>query len=222
MKRICPRCGTPDNEVGFVGEKCINCALEGRREKWPVRIEMEVCSRCGKIRRGNDWKENHPQLLGVIVSEKMKGVPGHYNIERKLWEGIWEQGGDSAPFEHAIELAEKRSICISCNRSTSGYFEAIIQLRGNPDKIEKYGLLLQKRLSKITFLPRIEDMHGGLDIYVMEKKDVPEILFHLNLKYARSEKLSGEKKGKRLYRSTFLVRFDEEGETAKGRIKSGG
>ena len=81
---------------------------------------------------------------------------------------------------------------------------------------------MAKQIAKNTFIPKVEEMHGGVDIYVGEKKEVAEILMHHGLKAVRTEKLSGEKKGKRLYRSTFLIRFDEEGEMEKGRISSGG
>ena len=222
MERICPRCGRKDSDVSFVGERCLPCVLEGKIAKWPKKIEAERCMKCGKIRRGNEWKEFAPSLLAALASECMKGIPGHYNIERQVWEGIWEQGRDSAPFEHPLPIEEKRAVCPTCNRSSSGYFEGIIQLRGNPKKVEKYALLLQKLVGKHTFIPRVEDMHGGVDIYVGEKREVPEILFHQKLKYVRTEKLAGEKKGKRLYRSTFLIRFDEEGGTGRGGLTSGG
>lgn len=222
MERICPKCGRPDTELGFVGEICIECALAGIREKWPTSLEYEKCLRCDKIRRGNDWKEAHPQLVGAIAEAAMKNIPGHYNLESQEWEGIWERGNDMCPFTHPMPIVEKRSVCPTCNRVASGYFEGIIQLRGKKKKVEKYAALLQKILSTKTFLPRVEEMHGGVDIYVGEKKDVAEVLFHQKLKYARSEKLSGEKKGRRLFRSTFLIRFDEEGEMEKGNITSGG
>lgn len=222
MERICPHCGASDNSISFVGERCLNCFLERSKIRWADKIEIEACQKCGRIRRGKDWKESHPTLIAAIAQAAMKGVPGHYNIERQVWEGVWEEGGSSAAFERPLPIDWKKAVCPTCNRESSGYFEGIIQLRGDRAKVEKYAARLKKILEKRTFLPKVEEMHGGMDIYVGEKKDVAEILFHQGLKYERSEKLSGEKNGKRLYRSTFLIRFGEGGEMSKGRISSGG
>ncbi len=208
MERICPRCGTSSAARAFVGEICLECSLSGKREKWPAKIEIEACQKCGKMRKGKEWKEFHPSLVSALAALAMKGVPGHYNYEAGVWEGIWEQGGESAPFSHPLPVLEKKSVCPSCNRMSSGYFEGIIQLRGDSDKAKKWAEKLSKQISKITFVPKVEEMHGGYDIYIGEKKEVPEILFHHGFKYLRTEKLAGEKNGKRLYRSTFLIRLE--------------
>ncbi len=221
MERICPRCGKTDSDISFIGERCLPCVLEDKISKWPTKIQIDRCVKCNKIRRGNDWKEGAPSLFAALAQEGMKNIPGHYNLESQAWEGIWEQGRDSAPFVHPLPIEEKRNMCPSCNRQSSGYFEGIIQLRGEKKLVEKWADRLVKQISKITFLPKVEEMHGGVDIYVGEKKQIPEMLMHHNLKAVRTEKLSGEKKGRRLYRSTFLIRL-EEGGSGKGKITSGG
>lgn len=222
MERICPSCGIADSRITFVGERCLECFFEGKRSGFAGKIPLEACVKCGRIRRGKEWKESHPSLLAAIAEKLMKGIPGHYNVEAQQWEGIWEEGGDSVPFTHPLPLDVKKAMCPQCNRAASGYFEGIIQLRGDPAKVQKWADKLSKQISKITFIPKMEDMHGGVDIYVGEKKEIPEILMHHGMKAVRTEKLSGEKNGKRLYRSTFLIRFEHGGEMGKGRISSGG
>ena len=222
MERICPRCGNSDTKITFVGERCLECFFETKKGSFVEKISFEACQKCGKIRRGRDWKETHPSLIALIAGQAMKGVPGHYNVEAQQWEGIWEEGGDAVPFTHPLPIDARKMMCPQCSRATSGYFEGILQLRGNPAKVQKWADKFIKQISKVTFIPKVEDMHGGVDIYIGEKKEIPEMLMHHGLKAVRTEKLSGEKNGKRLYRSTFLIRFEDDGEMAKGKISSGG
>lgn len=213
MERICPHCGASSDRKAFAGEHCLDCWLEARSDKWPKEVEIRVCQRCERIWREKEWKHAGPQRIAAIVEAVMSKAkaPGHYNVEASLWEGEVEEGGGKAVFSLPLEIKWDKTVCPDCSRSTSGYFEGIIQLRGSRGWVESRAKRLIRRLERRTWLPRIEDMHGGIDIYVGMKKSVPQMLDYEGMKFQRSEKLSGEKQGKRLYRSTFLVREPVEG-----------
>ncbi len=214
MERICPTCGASSLKEKFAGEHCLECALGKDRLKWPSQIEIAYCQKCTRIWHKSVWKPSSPSLLAAIIERaftKAK-LDGHYNVEAGRWEGVVEREGQRVDVEQPVEIKWRKEVCPDCNRASSGYFEAIIQLRGKKEKVEKFAKRLEKRLRQITFLPKFEEMHGGLDIYIGVKKDVPSLLDEEGLKFVRTEKLSGEKNGKRLYRSTFLIRFADEEE----------
>ena len=103
-------------------------------------------------------------------------------------------------------LFEKR-ICTECSRSSSQYFEAIIQLRGDPIKVGRMAGMMTNKLEERTFIPKIEELKEGLDIYCGSRNEAIAALNVFKLGFLRTEKLAGEKNGKRLYRTTLLVRL---------------
>lgn len=220
MERICPSCGASSNARPFVGEHCANCALDARRPSWPSSLELLHCQHCFRIWRSPRWMHSHPTLINAAVQALFDkaGVPGHYNAQAGLWEGVWTGGHSSVPFTHPFEIKYKKTICPDCSRHSSGYFEGIIQLRGPTEACARMSEKLARRINRKTTIPKVEDMHGGLDIYVALKKDIPMIIEEQGLTFTRSEKLAGEKNGERLYRSSFLVRLGPKQERDAGPI----
>ncbi len=220
MERICPTCGASSQRTPFVGEHCADCHLAKERERWPSGMTLLHCPTCDRVWRSPHWKLRSPQLLAACVAPLFEkaNVPGHYNPAASQWEGVWEEAGYSVPFTHPFEVKLQKTVCPDCNRASSGYFEGIIQLRGPLEAVERMARRLSRRIQRKTSIPKVEEMHGGLDLYVGLKKDIPEILEMEGLIFTRSEKLSGEKNGKRLYRSSFLVRLGPKIERDAGPI----
>ncbi|MCL6089107.1 MAG: 60S ribosomal export protein NMD3 [Candidatus Marsarchaeota archaeon] len=227
MERICPRCGISERERAFAGEWCINCRLSLERPKWPSVVEVTRCPKCGKIWRERGWKHAAPTLIAKLVEAKMEraGLEGHYNIESGIWEGVWRSGaakagtgagasGASIPYTHPVRIAYTGNQCTDCERSSGNYHEAIIQLRGDEVRVNAALKRLRRRLEHRTFVTKIEPMHGGQDIYVGVKKDVESVIRNEGYKFTHTDKLVGQREGKRLYRSTYLLRL--EGENAGG------
>ncbi|MDE1798098.1 MAG: hypothetical protein KGH63_01685 [Candidatus Micrarchaeota archaeon] len=220
MERICPSCGASSTSRPFVGEHCANCALDQLRPGWPSSVELLWCPHCDRIWRSPRWMPNTPQLIAAAVAQLFEKahVPGHYNAEAKQWEGVWTGGHSSVPFTQPFEVKMKKTICPDCNRHTSGYFEGIIQLRGPTEACARMADKLARRINRKTSIPKMESMHGGLDIYVVLKKDIPSVIEQEGLTFTRSEKLAGEKNGERLYRSSFLVRLGPKTERDAGPV----
>ncbi|VVB57460.1 NMD3 family protein [uncultured archaeon] len=221
FERICPRCGISESQRPFIDELCVECRLKGLRAKWPSELQFTRCPKCGKIWRERAWKQTAPSLIAAQVQDKMEraGLEGHYNIEAGVWEGVWRTGARDpktgaevlVPYTHVVRISYTGNQCTDCERSSGNYHEAIIQLRGDEVRVNSALKRLTRRLERVTFVAKIEPMHGGQDIYVGVKKDVENILRREGYKFERNEKLVGQKEGGRLYRSTFLVRLDKEG-----------
>ncbi|MCX6769613.1 MAG: NMD3-related protein, partial [Candidatus Micrarchaeota archaeon] len=105
-----------------------------------------------------------------------------------------------------LVLTEK-CMCSECGRAGSQYFEAIIQLRGDPKRVEKMAEILIRRIESRSFIPKIEELKEGLDIYCGSRNEGIAALNSQKLGFVRTEKLAGERNGKRLYRTTLLVRL---------------
>ncbi|MFA5108530.1 MAG: NMD3-related protein [Candidatus Micrarchaeia archaeon] len=231
MQRICPHCGKANDNIAFVGEICLSCALERKQQSLPSSVSIVRCPTCQRLRTNTnlnrstkhlsqrydkkalktkeEWVNYTPARIKEIVKkpfEKAK-MPGEYDIELGVWRGFFDAGGERAAYTWPIEIKWENNSCPRCSRSTSGYFEGIIQLRGDKKNIEKYAQKFAKKISKDSFIAKVVELDEGVDLYVGSKADIPKLVRYEGLKFFRSKTISGERRdGKRLYRDTFLIK----------------
>ncbi len=201
---VCPKCGRTSDEVEFIDAFCIyDYPLN---IKTPDRVELEQCTRCGRIRIRGEWTPYSEKKVADLVLSRCKGdfEEASYDMAYQTASFLVRKG--SARVERKIPLDIRRTICPQCSRISGGYFEAIIQLRGDQAKAEKLAGTLLKRLEKKTFVTRTEEKDEGLDLYIGNSKAVVALMGELGLKVLITKKLVGREEGKRLYRTTFLVR----------------
>lgn len=205
LNLICPKCGRTSDNVRFIEAFCAECYPI--RIETPDRITFEQCVRCDRIRFRGEWiPYNERKVTGYIVS-KCKGdfETADYNFESQ--KAIFSVGGGSK-IERGVIFELKKTICQQCSRVSGGYYEGIVQLRGNRAKIEKQAKMIIDRLEKVTFITKTEEKDGGLDLYVGNSKPMVKLMVDLGVKTTITKKLAGQDQGKRLYRTTYLIRFD--------------
>lgn len=206
---ICPKCGAREGTKKFVGPFCIDCKYF--RIEVPDRIEVGRCKRCGRIRLRGEWMPFSEKKLVDYVKSRFRGeftgvefFPGENRAVFTI-----EQDGAKVEIEKRVNLEMLTCMCPDCNRRAGGYFEAIIQLRGNPGRIGKYAEIFRERLEQAgTFVSKEVQGKDGLDLYVGSTKAVLPIVKRLGLTYGISTTLAGQRQGKRLYRTTFSIRLD--------------
>ena len=204
---ICPRCGKTSNEKEFIEAFCVDCYEFKLR--LPKELKVEVCGRCGRMRLHGDWQQFDRRKLSEYIAKKCKGdfVGAAYDPDLGLCTFKFEKGGQKIAVQRPIEVERITTICTDCSRASGGYFEAIVQLRGEAEKVEHAAQKLERQLSKKTFISKIEEMHGGLDLYAGSSKSTAAVLSELGFKPTVSTKLFGKKDGKKLYRVSFALRF---------------
>jgi len=201
MARFCPICGKADSDAKFYGELCMECARSKVQPLLPVRIT--VCQKCNSIiDKGRKKKD---ATLGQEVARllKLKGCDALFDEKT----GTIEYDTPLGRMKQPVEVLIGKSVCTVCGRAGSQYFEAIIQLRGEVDKIVRTGERLVKRIESRSFIPKIDELKEGIDIYCGSRNEAIAALNANQLGFVRTEKLAGEKNGKRLYRTTLLVRL---------------
>jgi len=201
MVRYCPMCEKSDENAVFHGEMCLDCARDRIRQFDPVKVT--ICQKCGEvIDKGRKKKEMTIQEEAARLM-KIKDAKPFFNSDLTSVEYNTEYGRIS---QSATVLVVK-SICTVCSRSGTQYFEAIVQLRGDRKKVEKMLNLLARRIQSRSFIPKIEELKEGIDIYCGSRNEAIAALNSYQLGFLRTEKLAGERNGKRLYRTTLLVRL---------------
>jgi len=208
MERICPRCGSSSSTRKFFGEFCENCYLSRIKLELPQRIDVQLCRICGKVRVAK-WEELSKTALESIVKKNAKGSYESFHVlscGNNQYEAVFLVSNGPNYFEvrRRFLLKMNNSTCDECSRETSGYYEAIVQIRGK--NAGKWSERIMRGLRRRTFVSRYMPLDEGIDIYVGSKKAAAEVLGLLKLKPRISEKLYGVKDGRRVYRMTYCVR----------------
>jgi NMD protein affecting ribosome stability and mRNA decay len=201
MVRFCPLCGKPDSQMEFHGELCVPCA-ESRMKDLP-NVKVMFCPKCHSLIDKGRKKKDATLSEEVIRLLRLKGKNALFDEEK----GEIEYDTEHGRIRRKVLLLIDKNQCADCDRSGSQYFEAIIQLRGDGKKVEKMAGSLVRKLEQRTFVPKIEELHEGLDIYCGSRNEAIAALNAFSLPYVRTEKLAGQRDGKRLYRTTLLVRL---------------
>ncbi len=211
MKKICPRCGASNETSEFFGSFCSNCYLEKTKMIFPKNYKLETCKLCGQMFLLSAWMDFDEPKLHAAIAAKCKGP--FENVGVFIGEDSvkltfnFKKAGSELSVKKTIRLERKITTCPSCSRKSGGYFEAIIQLRGNPNRIPKMQEKLVSMLEKSTFISKIEKLPEGIDLYIGSREDSKKALALLGLKPSSSNQLAGEKQGQRLYRTTYCIRL---------------
>jgi len=202
---VCPKCGRTEDDVEFIEAFCKDDYPV--RLKLPDRIELEQCTRCGRVRLQGEWIPHNAKVISKFILSKCRGDYDSATYDMEKQAAVFVMSGSGASIERPIPLDFKKTICQQCSRMSGGYYQGIIQLRGDPLRVLGKGEMLIKRLEKRTFISKTEEKDGGLDIYAGDSKAVVAVVTALGLKTFITKKLVGRDQGKRLYRTTFLIRL---------------
>ncbi|MCX6772791.1 MAG: NMD3-related protein [Candidatus Micrarchaeota archaeon] len=201
MVRYCPVCGKEDSKIAFLGELCENCAKTKVGDFPTVRIS--VCTKCGalldKARKDKKVKVED-EIIRIL---KLKQTDATYD---PIASAITYDSSFGRITQPVLVLTEKM-MCMDCGRAGTQYFEAIVQLRGPEKRVMMMADWVIKRIESRSFVPKVLELKEGIDIYCGSRNEAIAALNQFDLSYVRTEKLAGERNGKRLYRTTLLVRL---------------
>lgn len=205
---ICPKCGRSSDDTPFIEAFCINCFPFD--VKLPKKITIEHCKRCNKIRLKGEWVPFSRKKIEEYIISRCKGdfTSGEFDMDTGEATFTLKKDSGEISIRRNIRFEIVPVICRDCSRISGGYFEAIIQLRGDKAKINRAAERLIRILSKKTFITKKEEKHGGIDLFVGSSKTVLETMREQGYKPLITRKLVGRREGKRLFRVTFALRFE--------------
>jgi nonsense-mediated mRNA decay protein 3 len=208
MERVCPKCGALSGSKKFFGDFCEDCYLSMINLELPMRIEVLFCKICGKV-RVSKWDELNKTTLENIVKKNAKGSYDSFSVKPlggNQYEVVFlvSKGSNYFEVKRKFSLKMDNSICDDCSRATSGYYEAIIQVRGKNAK--RWSEKILRELKGRTFVSKYRELDEGIDIYIGSRKEAAEVLSILKRKPTISDKLYGVKDGRRVYRRTYCIR----------------
>lgn len=238
---FCPECGSTDKKM--VGDICIDCFLKDfQMIELPKRIEVQICSHCNSKLEEGKWSEefipeeeiiyralernievadevsNENIQLGI---EQMKGTIAECSVE-----AIGEVEGTQIEETHETEVKILKTVCPTCSKVQSGYYESVIQFRADKreikaeeyakaDEIVERTLIKQYKSDKLAYCPQIAKPKEGYDYYIGSLKSGRKVAEALKEEFGgivkESPRLISEDKstGKGLYRIWISVRIPE-------------
>ncbi len=204
----CIKCGVSDKEKKFIEVFCIDC-YEFPIKK-PKPIEIVKCKRCERFRIRGEWKDIEWEEVKEFLANRIKADFEWAEIKVKDKKAIlhFNIGGEETTRAIRYDVNVKIGMCEDCSKMSGNYFEAIIQLRGNSYKVDKVGEKLFKHIHRRgAFVSKVDELKEGIDLYVSSSKIAFELIKEFGYSYKISRKLHGLKQGKRIYRTTFALRF---------------
>lgn len=238
---FCPECGSTDKEM--VGDICIDCFLkEFQMIELPKNIKVQICSHCNsKLEEGKWSEENIPEeeiiyralernieiadeVSNEIINLEIDQIKG--TIASCYVEVVGEVHGVEIEETHDCEVKIQKTVCPSCSKMQSGYYETVIQFRADKrdikpdeyakaDEIVERTLIKQSKSDKLAYCPQIAKLKEGYDYYIGSFKSGKKVAENLKEEFGgtikESPRLISEDKstGKGLYRIWISVRIPE-------------
>src|SRR5271157_6066465 len=149
----CPTCNRSSDECRFIGDFCEFCAADTVKRQTPESIDVEQCRWCGRIRLKGVYRPMDKASIGESIESEMKThgwnvdvvSMGEKDVQAKFYCNV---EGVPISFENNVHLKISHRTCTDCYRKSSGYYEAIVQLRGDAGKVERLSESISKFIEK--------------------------------------------------------------------------
>lgn len=238
---FCPECGSTDKEM--VGDICIDCFLKDfQMIEIPKRIEIQICSHCNSKLEEGKWSDEFIPEEEIIYRALERNIKIADEVENEIInleidqmkgtlalcfvEVIGEVRGTQIEETHDSEVKILKTVCPSCSKIQSGYYETVIQFRADSreirpeeyakaDEIVERTLIKQSKSDKLAYCPQIAKLKEGYDYYIGSFKSGHKVAEALTEEFGgivkESPRLISEDKstGKGLYRVWISVRIPE-------------
>ncbi|WP_406534130.1 60S ribosomal export protein NMD3 [Methanobrevibacter sp.] len=238
---FCPECGSTDKKM--VGDICIDCFLKDfQMIELPKRIEVQICSHCNSKLEEGKWSDEFlpeeeiiyralernikvaDEVSNEIINleiDQMKGTLAECYVEV-----TGEVEGTQIEETHDTEVKILKTVCPSCSKIQSGYYESVVQFRADnreikpeeyakADEIVERTLQKQSKSDKLAYCPQRAKLKEGYDYYIGSFKSGNKVAEALKEEFGgvmkESPRLISEDKstGKGLYRVWISIRMPE-------------
>lgn len=211
----CVSCGRREAVADYI---CKDCYLKKHEPKLPREIAVTQCAGCDRWKGRGAWTDDalaacrsalgfksnlfeiselrlDEDILTIALRSMVKDVP--IDIERD------------------VKVRTNHATCPGCSRSSGGYYEATIQVRGERvlNAVFEIRSIIEQSKAPNAFVTKEEEVRGGIDLQVGSWKVAEHVAREMASRYGAefksSRKLHTRKNNKDVYRMSYLVRLPE-------------
>ena len=219
--KSCPLCGKRESESKeqFVGAFCPECFARNKTLfKVKTPLSLDLCGKCGRIRIAGEWLRPEGERIAEFIASKTKSPyeiaisECNHDLRKNavLVNAVFKvelPQGTVVNVRSAQRIGLEATLCEDCAKRSGGYYEAIIQLRGDKEMVARKAAAIESMVKIESFVTKAEQLREGLDVYIGSAQAARKALEKLGLAYTQATKLAGVKNGKRLYRRSYCVRL---------------
>ena len=217
----CIICGRETNSKEVICEDC-RSKSSGSNAPKVDDFKIKRCKYCGRvfIDKWSDSEIQEDDLIHIYLTKNFGNGQIHYDssgdyFNRKVIYEFRHANGQISKGQFFIKTSYHS--CPSCSKRRGNYFEAIIQLRGTPEKfveiIDFVKNIIDSQNNPDIFITKIEKKKEGFDLYISNKEYARNVSRRIVDKYGgtiiESNSLVGRKEGRDLYRFTYAVRIPQ-------------
>ncbi len=176
----------------------------------PNVVTIYQCRFCERIKEGRTFSSISNKSLSRAIKIELK-LQSDVKVKTHDAKGVdvvfvTEVDGERVGFPKRLELKIAHETCQRCYWISSGYYEAVVQLRGDWYRINNLIAKITKYVKRRDgFIAKIEKIDNGSDVYVSNKLMMNDFFHDYELKPARSFRLYGMKRGRKVYRNTYSL-----------------
>lgn len=230
---FCVECGAEGPTVGGLCPRCF--AKRHPLVEPPAHVDLPRCRQCGALRFRAGWSRvDLEKTIPRLLEEKIPPLPPYPRArftaaarpedEANFLLAVTASGayeGVEQTQTFRVRLRLKPSLCDTCARQSSKYYEGILQVRADDrdlteQEVRTVRTLVLSRVDRTReeagdFVSKVEEVRGGMDFYLstnaLGTRLAKEIAEAMGGTVTASPKLYGQRQGKELYRVTTLVRL---------------
>lgn len=216
--KVCARCGDSSATHSFVGAFCEKCFQETHEPaKVPKDLEVDLCVHCGRVRllgawvpytgkTVSGWIQNKVKHSHPLVKASASVTQDRHGLEADL-HYVYKVHGKELPWKGRVRVLIRKTQCPDDAKQASGYYQAIIQLRGSEEAVDNAAEALVNAIEgNYTYIAKSVAQKQGVDLYVGDKTKLQRTFEELRVRFEASRKLMGQREGKDLYLTTYLIR----------------
>lgn len=213
MPRYCPTCNRSSDDVKFYGSFCEKCEAQKLLAKLNDKVEVKRCKSCGRIWVGPEFVEQNGRTMEQLIASRFHGYITHIiTLENgKALVDITEALPDgNLSVEKNVMISYKKVTCDKCYKRIGGYYEAVVQLRGDPHRVKRYIDRLERYAEEHDeYVAEVKEVDNGVDVYMSSKRMVGAFMTENDLSPRKSYTLAGRRNGKEIYKNTYALHLDK-------------
>ena len=205
----------------FLGQFCLFDAIEQKLKIFNKKIALKRCPSCKKFKilvNGTEvWVEKNQKLFLDYILEKLNKALD-YDFFSLPKEHSFINLSDDFSLEFQIKQKTYRLtpsvrfldlLCPSCKEKSFQSYEAIVQLRGEQQRILDFEFYLEKNFKKFQIkIVKKQELKEGVNLFCKPKNKIVNFFSEKRIKFVRTSKLVGQRKnGQKIYLDTFLLRL---------------